>query len=90
MAREYFYKVTIAKEFSDFFNTYENLFTYFDMVSYHALVETSAHINYRGYDIYKYTSANQGPAELEALNIIEKFNLTSLGHNTAQSIHLMA
>ena len=89
-ARDYFYTSTIAKEFADFCKANVGLFTYFDMASYHALIEKPAHINYRGYDVYTCSSANQGPAELEALNIIEKFNLTSLGHNTNQSIHLMA
>jgi gamma-glutamyltranspeptidase/glutathione hydrolase len=89
-ARDCFYKGSIAKDFGEFFKAHEIPFTYFDMVSYHALLETPAHINYRGYDIYTCPSANQGPAELEALNIMEKFNLVSLEYNTAQSIHLMA
>jgi len=56
----------------------------------HALIENPAHISYKGYDIYTCPSASQGPAELEALNIIEKFNVASLEHNSTKSIHLMA
>jgi len=90
VARDYFYKVTIAKEISDFCNLYGHPISYFDLISYHALIETPAQIKYHGYDIYKPPSANQGPIELEALNIIEELNLESLEHNNAQSIHLMA
>lgn len=90
VARDYFYKVTIAKEISDFCSLHGHPISYFDLILYHALIETPAQIKYHGYDIYKPPSANQGPIELEALNIIEELNLASLEHNTAQSIHLMA
>jgi len=100
LARNYFYVISIAKKFGDFCKSNGAFLAYSDLASFqgrittsdlnHALIELPAHINYRGYDIYTCPSANQGPAELEALNIIEKFDLAFLEHNTAQSIHLMA
>ena len=44
---------------------------------------------YRGRTIYETSFASQGFLVLEMLNILEGFDLASLGHNTAESIHLM-
>ena len=46
--------------------------------------------NYRGYEVYKNPSATQGPAELFALNILEGYDLKTLGHNSADYIHTSA
>ena len=44
-------------------------------------------VEYRGYQVLKDRSANQGPAELFALNILETFDLKALQHNSAEYIH---
>jgi len=89
-ARNYFYKCNIAIDFADFCRAQGGLITYSDMLSYHALMEAPAHINYRGYDVYTPPSASQGPAQLEALKIMGKSNLISLRQNSSQLIHTMA
>jgi len=83
-----FISVILPIEFADFCKAQGGLINYSDLASYHALIEEPAHITYRGYDIYTPSSASQGPAELEALNIIERFNLTSFRRNS-QLIHIM-
>ena len=45
--------------------------------------------NYRGYDVYELPPNTQGFAALEMLNILEGFNLKSLGHNSAAYLHLL-
>jgi gamma-glutamyltranspeptidase/glutathione hydrolase len=87
-ARDCFYKGDIAKEFVAFCQATGGLYTEKDFADYHALVETPAHTTYRGYDVYKVPSANQGPAELVALNIEEGFDLNLLGFNSPQYIHV--
>jgi gamma-glutamyltranspeptidase/glutathione hydrolase len=42
---------------------------------------------YRGYDVYKHAFGSQGPVLLEALNILEQFDLKSMKHNSADYIH---
>ena len=44
--------------------------------------------NYRGYDIWELPPNGQGIAALQILNILEPYNLTDMGHNSAQYIHL--
>ena len=42
-----------------------------------------------GYDVYELPPNNQGFVALEMLNILEGFDLKSLGHNSAEYLHLM-
>ena len=66
------------------------LFRYEDFASYTAKVETPVSVDYRGYRVYKNPSANQGPTELFALNILEGYDLKKLGHNSPDYIHTSA
>jgi gamma-glutamyltranspeptidase/glutathione hydrolase len=89
-ARDRFYKGDIAKTMAAFSEQNGGLFRYDDFAGYAAKIETPVSINYRGYDVYKNPSASQGPAELFALNILEGFDLKSLGHNSAAYVHTSA
>lgn len=89
-ARDRFYKGDIAKTMAAFSEQHGGLFRYEDFASYTAKVETPVSTNYRGYEVYKNPSANQGPAELFALNILEGFDLRKLGHNSAAFVHTSA
>jgi len=86
-ARDRFYKGDIAREMAAFSEVNGGLFRYNDFAEYSAKVETPVSVNYRGYDVYKNPSASQGPAELIALNLLEGYDLKSLGHNSADFIH---
>jgi gamma-glutamyltranspeptidase/glutathione hydrolase len=46
--------------------------------------------SYRGYDVFELPPNTQGIAALEMLNIAEGFDLKSLGHNSADYLHVMA
>ena len=89
-ARDRFYKGDIARELARFSEANGGLFRYDDFAAYTAEVETPVSIDYRGYQIYKNPSANQGPTELIALNLLEGYDLKALGHNTADFIHISA
>jgi gamma-glutamyltranspeptidase/glutathione hydrolase len=86
-ARDRFYKGDIAREMAAFAETNGGLFRYDDFAEYTAKVEAPVSVNYRGYDVYKNPSASQGPTELIALNLLEGYDLTALGHNSAEFIH---
>ncbi|QDV34064.1 Putative gamma-glutamyltransferase YwrD [Tautonia plasticadhaerens] len=45
--------------------------------------------NYRGYDVWELPPNGQGIAALQMLNILGRYDLTSLGHNSAEALHLM-
>jgi gamma-glutamyltranspeptidase / glutathione hydrolase len=44
---------------------------------------------YRGYDVYEMPPNTQGFLVLEMLNILEGFDIKSLGHNSAEYLHLL-
>jgi gamma-glutamyltranspeptidase/glutathione hydrolase len=44
---------------------------------------------YRGYDVYELPPNTQGFVTLEMLNILEGFDIKSLGHNSAEYLHLL-
>jgi gamma-glutamyltranspeptidase/glutathione hydrolase len=89
-ARDRFYKGDIARTMGKFFEESGGLYRYEDFADYTAKVEAPVSIDYRGYRVYKNPSASQGPAELFALNILERFDLKSMGHNSAAYIHTSA
>ena len=81
-ARDRFYKGDIARDLAAFSEANGGLFRYEDFAAYTAEVETPVSINYRGYQIYKNPSSSQGPTELIALNLLEGYDLKSMGHNS--------
>ena len=87
-ARDRFYKGDIARQLASFSEANGGLFRYGDFAGYTALVETPVSVDYHGYQIYKNPSASQGPTELIALNLLEGFDLKSLGHNSADFLHI--
>lgn len=85
--RDRFYKGDIARTMARFSEENGGLFRYQDFAGYSAKVETPVFIDYRGYQVYKNPSANQGPAELLVLNLLEGFDLKKMGHNSPEYIH---
>lgn len=46
-------------------------------------------VNYRGYDVYELPPNGQGIAALQMLQILEEYDLASMGFNSEQALHLM-
>jgi len=86
-ARDYFYRGPVAKAIVKFSDENGGIFTEEDFVGYSARIEAPAHTTYRGYGVYKAGPWTQGPALLQALNILESFDLKAMGHNSPQYIH---
>jgi gamma-glutamyltranspeptidase / glutathione hydrolase len=86
-ARDRFYKGDIARDLAAFSEANGGLFRYEDFAEYSAEVEKPVSIDYRGYQIYKNPSASQGPTELIALNLLEGYDLKSLGQNSPDFLH---
>ena len=86
-ARDRFYKGDIARTMAEFSEANGGLFRYDDFADYSVKVEEPVSIDYRGYEVYKNPSANQGPSELFTLNVLRGFDLRSMGHNSADYIH---
>jgi len=86
-ARDRFYKGDIAKEMVAFLQKHQAPFDLSDFAEFHARVEEPAKTTYRGYTVYKHSFSSQGPVLLQALNILEAFDLKAMGHDSVDYIH---
>lgn len=88
-ARDYFYRAegAVAKAIVKFSEQSGGIFTEDDFADYSATIEAPVHTSYRGYTVYKPGPWTQGPALLQALNILEGFNLRAMGHNSPAYIN---
>ncbi len=88
---EAFYTGDIAKKIDSFMEQSGGLITNHDLKNYKALIRKPVEGEYRGYKIYSMPPPSSGGVVLiEMLNILELFPLSSLGHNTAKTIHIFA
>ena len=88
-AKDRFYKGDIAEEFVRGCQEQGGLITLEDLANWELHIEEPDVTNYKGIDVYKLTSWVQGPVMLQALNMLENFDLKGLGYNTASYIHLL-
>ncbi len=83
------YEGEIAREIVKFSEAYEGLLTKKDLADHHAHWDDPIHTTYRGHRVYETPPNSSGHILLQELNIVENFDLRSLGCNTAESIHIM-
>lgn len=86
-ARDRFYKGDIAKEMVAFLQKHGAPFESSDFAEYYARIEEPAKTTYRGYTVYKHGFGSQGPVMLQALNILENFDLRAMGYGSADYLH---
>ncbi|MGE9312778.1 gamma-glutamyltransferase family protein [Niabella sp. CJ426] len=86
-AYDRFYKGDIAKEFVRGCQEQGGLITLQDLAKWKPIEEEALHTTYKGINVYKMQSWTQGPSLLQALNILENFDLKKMGYNSSQYIH---
>ncbi len=86
-AYDRFYKGDIADEFVRGVKEQGGLITKEDLANWQPVEEAPTHVNYKGIEVYKLQPWTQGPALLQALNILENFDLKSMGYNSTRYIH---
>ena len=86
-ARDRFYKGDIAAEMVAFLQKHGAPFDASDFSEYYARIEEPAKTTYRGYTVYKHGFGSQGPVLLQALNILENFDLQAMGYASADYLH---
>jgi gamma-glutamyltranspeptidase/glutathione hydrolase len=86
-ARDRFYKGDIAAEMVAFLQKHGAPFDASDFADYYARIEEPAKTTYRGYTVYKHGFGSQGPVLLQALNILENFDLHAMGYASADYLH---
>ena len=65
------------------------LFTLEDLANWKVKIEEPVHTSYKGIEVYKLTTWVQGPVMLQTLNILENFDLKSMGYDSARYIHTL-
>ena len=85
--RDYFYRGEIAHKIDAFSKENKGLLRYEDMAAFKLSVEEPVSTTYRGYTVYKPGFWSQGPAMIEALNILEGYDMRSTPLNSAEYIH---
>ena len=85
--RDYFYRGEIAHKIDAFSRENGGLLRYEDMAAFRLTPEEPVSTNYKGYEIYKPGFWSQGPSMIEALNILNGFDLASMHLNSADYIN---
>jgi gamma-glutamyltranspeptidase/glutathione hydrolase len=88
-AYDRFYKGDIAKEIARGTQEQGGLITDQDLANWKVKIEEPTMTNYKGYEVYKLQEWTQGPVMLQTLNILENFDLKSMGYNTSRYIHTL-
>jgi gamma-glutamyltranspeptidase / glutathione hydrolase len=88
-ARGAFYEGDIAREILAFHRDHGGLLTAEDLSGFSVAVEASAAIEYRGWEVHACGPWCQGPMLLQILKIVEGFDLSNIGHNTADYLHIL-
>jgi len=84
---EPFYRGDIAKNTAAFLKANGGIITEADLGAVHPFEDAPLHINYRGTDVYECPPNSQGFVMLEALNILEGYDLKQMGRNSAPYLH---
>ncbi len=88
-AYDRFYKGDIAQEFVRGSKEQGGLITMEDLAKWKPIEEEPMHVNYKGIEVYKLQQWTQGPMMLQSLNILENFDLKSMGYNSTRYIHTL-
>jgi gamma-glutamyltranspeptidase/glutathione hydrolase len=88
-AYDRFYRGDIATEFVRGVAEQGGLITMEDLARWKPLLEEPLSTSYRGVEVFKLDTWTQGPVLLQSLNILENFDLGSMGYNSAAYIHTL-
>jgi gamma-glutamyltranspeptidase/glutathione hydrolase len=88
-AYDRFYRGDIAEEIVRATREAGGLFTRSDLADWEVKIEKPVSTRYRDVDVYKLTTWTQGPVLLQALNILEGYDLKAMGYNSQRYIHTL-
>jgi len=86
-AYDRFYKGDIAQEIVRGVREEGGLFTMEDLADWRVRTEEPARTTYKGIEVYKLQPWTQGPALLQALNILENADVKAMGYNSPRYLH---
>lgn len=87
--RDAFYRGPIAREITDYIQQCGGVLNLEDMQEHHSDWVEPISTSYRGYDIFEFPPNTQGLTALEMFNIIEGYDLKSMGYQTPEYLHIL-
>ena len=87
--RDFFYRGEIAHRIDAFSKAHNGLIRYEDMAAFRVEPEDAVSGTFKGYTVYKPGFWSQGPSMIEALNILEGYDVQGLKLNSAEYIHTL-
>jgi len=87
--RDAFYRGPIAQAIAADMKRRDGLLTEADLAAHRSDWINPISTTYRGYEVLELPPNTQGVVALEMLNILEGFDVKSLGHNSAPYLHLL-
>jgi gamma-glutamyltranspeptidase / glutathione hydrolase len=88
-AYDRFYKGDIAHELVRGVQEEGGLIAMQDLANWKVRIEEPVKTTYKGIDVYKLPFWQQGPAMLQALNILENADLKAMGYNSPRYMHTL-
>ncbi|MGB4957918.1 MAG: gamma-glutamyltransferase, partial [Saprospiraceae bacterium] len=88
-AYDRFYKGDIAEEIARGTQEQGGLISISDLANWKVKIEEPLMTTYKGIEVYKLQQWTQGPVMLQTLNMLENFDLKSMGYNTSKYIHTL-
>ncbi len=85
--RDAFYRGPIARRIVAFLKQHGGILEEDDFAAYRAPETEPLHVSYKGYEVYDGAPTSFDRITLESLNILESFDLRSMGHNSAPYLH---
>jgi gamma-glutamyltranspeptidase/glutathione hydrolase len=85
--RDEFYKGDIARSIDAYMTEQGGLLRYEDLALHKSEWVTPVATNYRGWDVYELPPNGQGIAALQILNILEGYDIESMGFGSAEYVH---
>ena len=88
-AYDRFYRGDIAQELVRSTREQGGLITMADLANWRVKIEEPVSVNYKGIEVYKLREWTQGPAMLQALNILEPLDVKAMGYNSPRYVHTL-
>lgn len=87
--RDVFYKGEIAKTIEAYIKKQGGFLSYEDFATHTSEWIEPVSANYRGYDVWQLPPNGQGIAALQMLNILESYDIKSMGFGSAEYLHVL-
>ncbi|MEN8778139.1 MAG: gamma-glutamyltransferase [Glaciecola sp.] len=85
--RDAFYKGDIARTIDAYIKAQGGFLSYADLASHTSTWVKPVSTNYRGYDVWELPPNGQGIAALQILNIMEHYDVESMGFGSPEYVH---